>query len=119
MIREYSCVIINEIELSSLLCSNYSDAQARQQYKSFRLSYDLRPYEFAPIRADPDTEGETFDPEPTTTTTTTTQAPVTVKPKPSGQGNQFQSDDSVCGVPVAGFTQSLVIGGQAAGHGEW
>lgn len=33
--------------------------------------------------------------------------------------NQFQDDNSVCGIPVAGFTQSLVIGGQAAGHGEW
>jgi hypothetical protein len=33
--------------------------------------------------------------------------------------NQFQDDKAVCGVPVAGFTQSLVIGGKAAGHGEW
>lgn len=33
--------------------------------------------------------------------------------------NQFQDDNAVCGIPVAGFTQSLVIGGQAAGHGEW
>lgn len=28
-------------------------------------------------------------------------------------------DKAVCGVPVAGFSQSLVIGGQAAGRGEW
>jgi hypothetical protein len=33
--------------------------------------------------------------------------------------NQFQDDNAVCGTPVAGFTQSLVIGGQAAGRGEW
>lgn len=33
--------------------------------------------------------------------------------------NQFQSDNSVCGTPVAGTSQSLVIGGQSAGHGEW
>lgn len=42
--------------------------------------------------------------------------------RPSGtnqQVNQFQDDNSVCGTPVAGFTQSLVIGGQAAGRGEW
>lgn len=40
--------------------------------------------------------------------------------KPQGQSvNQFQDDNAVCGIPVAGFTQSLVIGGQAAGHGEW
>lgn len=35
------------------------------------------------------------------------------------QGNQFQDDNSVCGVPVAGLTQSLIIGGQSAGRGEW
>ena len=40
-------------------------------------------------------------------------------PKPNKQTNQFQDDNSVCGTPVAGFTQSLVIGGQAAGRGEW
>lgn len=55
--------------------------------------------------------------------------PVTQRPAPKpdvarpnnnqGQVNQFQSDDAVCGIPVAGFTQSLVIGGQPAGHGEW
>lgn len=48
--------------------------------------------------------------------------PVSTNPKPSGsnqQLNQFQDDNSVCGTPVAGFTQSLVIGGVAAGHGEW
>lgn len=39
--------------------------------------------------------------------------------KPNQQVNQFQDDSAVCGVPVAGFTQSLVIGGQAAGRGEW
>lgn len=39
--------------------------------------------------------------------------------RPNQQVNQFQDDNSVCGIPVAGFTQSLVIGGQAAGRGEW
>lgn len=37
----------------------------------------------------------------------------------ANSNNQFQDDNSVCGVPVVGFTQSLVIGGQPAGHGEW
>jgi phage repressor protein C with HTH and peptisase S24 domain len=45
--------------------------------------------------------------------------PQSQAPKPFDQFNQFQNDDSVCGIPVAGFTQSLVIGGQSAGHGEW
>lgn len=40
-------------------------------------------------------------------------------PRPNQQVNQFQDDYAVCGVPVAGFSQSLVIGGQAAGRGEW
>lgn len=39
--------------------------------------------------------------------------------RPNQQVNQFQDDNAVCGIPVAGFTQSLVIGGQPAGHGEW
>lgn len=39
--------------------------------------------------------------------------------KPAQHNNQFQDDNIVCGTPVAGFTQSLVIGGQAAGRGEW
>lgn len=38
---------------------------------------------------------------------------------PTQQINQFQDDNSVCGVAVAGLTQSLVIGGQAASRGEW
>lgn len=46
--------------------------------------------------------------------------PQTQRPnQPSQQVNQFQDVSTVCGQPVAGFTQSLVIGGQAAGHGEW
>lgn len=46
--------------------------------------------------------------------------PDAVRPTQSGQQvNQFQDVNSVCGVPVAGFTQSLVIGGEAAGRGEW
>lgn len=48
------------------------------------------------------------------------QKPDVPRPNPSGQQfNQFQDDSAVCGIPVAGFTQSLVIGGQGAGHGEW
>lgn len=41
-----------------------------------------------------------------------------VQPEPP-QANQFQNDNAVCGIPVTGFTQSLVIGGRPAGHGEW
>lgn len=49
------------------------------------------------------------------------QSPKPDSPRPNAptQLNQFQDDNSVCGVPVAGFTQSLVIGGTGAGHGEW
>lgn len=50
----------------------------------------------------------------------TPTAPLPQPPvKPVQNGNQYQDDSTVCGVPVAGFTQSLVIGGQAAGRGEW
>jgi hypothetical protein len=30
-------------------------------------------------------------------------------PRPNQELNQFQTDNSVCGIPVAGFTQSLVM----------
>jgi len=39
--------------------------------------------------------------------------------RPGNNVNQFQSDDAVCGVPVVGQSQSLVIGGQAAARGQW
>lgn len=85
------------------------------------MSYDLRPYELQTEKADP--EDDTEDDQVLASPPSSTQPPVhytLVQPtKPSGGQGNFQSDDSVCGVPVAGFTQSLVIGGQAAGHGEW
>lgn len=81
----------------------------------------MRPYEFQPEKSDLEEEDDTADQQPPPPSST--QAPQQyniVQPRPeAGQGGNFQSDESVCGVPVAGFTQSLVIGGQAAGHGEW
>lgn len=32
---------------------------------------------------------------------------------------KFQDDNLVCGIPVIGLTQSLIVGGQSAGRGEW
>lgn len=86
----------------------------------------MRPYELQTVKEDTidDTEDQVLPSStepPPTTQPPTTQPPTTkatATTKAASQGN-FQSDDSVCGVPVAGFTQSLVIGGQAAGHGEW
>lgn len=84
---------------------------------SFRLKYHLE----APVTS-LNGESELGSELPLSKPDAPKPKPDSPKPKPSGsnqQLNQFQDDNSVCGTPVAGFTQSLVIGGQAAGHGEW
>lgn len=107
---------------NKLIFVQYSESSSG--LSSFRLSYRLE----APVTSLNGQNGDNFNiQEPTVPTVPIQPEPVSDVPRPisrpinsaNQQVNQFQDDNAVCGVPVSGFTQSLVIGGQAAGRGEW
>lgn len=100
-------------------------AESTEGLQSFRVNYLLQSSAVSSL------DGETEDrfsvnPVPVAPQPQPPQQAQQQQPRPNQQRpniiqnvNQFQDDNAVCGLPVAGFTQSLVIGGQAAGRGEW